>query len=112
MLAISVYAFSPFSQKPTGFIKYENNNGIIGIVNSIAPYAIIGGVANSVWLIFCFMFKPISKHFFFSQEQMEDPVIDITKVCLECGVGQICIESPKKCGKYTFKKGKWRHSLF
>lgn len=111
ILITAVYTYSPFSPKPTMMVNYENNNGRIYLMYMFSPYALVGGLTTSSLIFFCFWFKPISKHFF-PAWAMEDKPIDITKVCKDCCLGEDCFMSPKRCGKYTFKNGKWKEPLF
>jgi hypothetical protein len=114
MLITTAYAYSPWSQKPVSMIEYTPNNDVIDITYQFSPYAFVGAIANSFWLIFCVWFRPIAKHMFPSWA-MEDPPIDINTVCKGCclikGETFGCFMSPKRCGKYVYKNGKWKETL-
>jgi hypothetical protein len=112
MLVVFGYSFLPSSPKPFSVTYYDEAGTEIA---TFSPYAFIGIIITSFWLIFCMWFKPIAKQIF-PPWAMEDQPINIETVCETCdlkgGDTLGCFMSPKRCGKYSFKNGKWKESIF
>jgi hypothetical protein len=112
MLLIVGYGITPWSPKPFTTVYFED-----GVeTGTFSPYALAGSIVTPFWLIFCMGFKPIAKHIF-PPWAMEEQPIDINTVCKTCSLYLEnstlgCYMSPKKCGKYTYKNGKWKVSIF